>query len=671
MTLFNFPNKNSWALGTNPKKPVPIKEQNRLKKLGINLDFMQSIQPEGGITFDDDHAIAADGPFSILTITKYQKHPKLNWLMQFSHQNNAIMLMDVVTNETSKVKSEINRSLNELIDRAGNGRYVTDMDEAKNEIQELREYAQSLGSDGEISKSILIRLVVYDSTQERLEQHVSEIKRDLKSNGYHAIPRFWVQADEFKTINEPLPEQLKVWNKRGIDTKRDIQAMQAHVLGGGANFNAQQLNDPKGIYLGSTSTGGAFIFDQFLSTKQRLSFNIMVLGKMGSGKSTLLKMLEEGSFARNMFIRGIDKTGEYSDLIKSQGGTIVSLDGKKGHMLNPLQVLATVMNDHNEVDEIKSFQQHLTKLKVLVKMISNNALNEFELNELTKLLRIYYIEAGLLPTDWQEHPEKIKISTFDPKQYPTFSDFHGYLKKLITPEFIQKNNFSANKQIVFEHIESVIDNICNENGDLFDGYTDLGDLSDRQVLYFNMQNLSGASEAVQRAQIYMALSMIWNHALIVGRYQNDLVNQGKIRNEDRQYFNVFLDECHNIINAQNLEGTRYVTNFSREMRKFGGGTILATQSPQEMAPDTLESADLSILKEPFEFAQYKINMKMDPSQMQKVDLLMGNSLSATDRENIPQMERGESIISMDGSKNRYNVTFEPTNRQLNLFKGGQ
>lgn len=661
-------------LKTDPTKAIPISEQNRLKKAGYDLDWISNIQTEGGLVPDDDRILTGSGPFSILTITKYQSHPKLMWLMEFSHQNNCIMLMDVGTNEPDKVISRINRSINELQDQTRNGRFVTDQDRAATEERELREYAASLSGEGEISKSILTRLIVFEPTQEELERHVSEIKRDLRSNGYHAIVRFFVQNDQFKTLNEPLTEQLNTFNNRGIDTMHDIQDIRSRVLGGGANMSAQQLVDPHGIMLGSTSTGGAFIFDQFKSTAQRTHFNYMVLGSMGAGKSTLLKMIEEGSFARNMYIRAIDKTGEYNDLFRAQGGTIISLDGKKGHMLNPLQVLPTVVIDDehkDRVDEAQSFHQHLTKVRILVKMISNDTLNEYELNEFTNLLRVFYIKLGLLPPDWSKHPQKIKITTFPASAYPTFSEFDAFIKQLITPDFLERNNISADKQIQYEHILNIVDNIVSENGDIFDGHTDIGNLSDEKILLFDMKNLSGSSESVQKAQIYMALSMIWSQALIVGRHENHLIDQGKLDPENRHFFNVFVDECHNIINPNNLEGARYVTNFQRETRKFGAGIGFATQSPEEMAPDSAEKAAISILKEVFEFTEYKFLMKMDPSQIKKIRNLMGETLTSTDYDKLPQLERGETIVTISGSKERYNVTLEPTERQLKLFKGGQ
>lgn len=50
---------------------------------------------------------------------------------------------------------------------------------------------------------------------------------------------------------------------------------------------------------------------------------------------------------------------------------------------------------------------------------------------------------------------------------------------------------------------------------------------------------------------------------------------------------------------------------------------------------------------------------------------MGETLTSTDYDKLPQLERGETIVTISGSKERYNVTLEPTERQLKLFKGGQ
>ena len=178
------------------------------------------------------------------------------------------------------------------------------------------------------------------------------------------------------------------------------------------------------------------------------------------------------------------------------------------------------------------------------------------------------------------------------------------------------------------------------------------------------------SQNIFQAQLYSALSLIWNHALINGRRQNALLDAKKIRKEDIQYFQVILDECHNIVNAENIFAVDFIKNFEREMRKFNAGIIFATQSPEEMVPDKVESAALSSLKVVFELCQYKVIMAMDPSQLQKMRSLLGDSLTSSDYERIPNLSTGEAIFNT-GSKERYNVTIIPNRRQLEDFKGGQ
>jgi type IV secretory pathway VirB4 component len=121
----------------------------------------------------------------------------------------------------------------------------------------------------------------------------------------------------------------------------------------------------------------------------------MILGKMGAGKSTLMKMLVEGTIARNMYFRGIDKTKEYIPLIKHYGGTVVSLDGSEG-MINPLEVMATTVDENTgKVDELASFYQHICKVDILIQMINKGSFVNIEMQEFDSVLRGLYVDMGL------------------------------------------------------------------------------------------------------------------------------------------------------------------------------------------------------------------------------------------------------------------------------------
>lgn len=664
--LFGNKNKSKVDILTEPAKPIPPRQAKEMEKEGYDLTFLEKIQPHGGISFDDDHAISGDGFYKILTIISYPQNPDVRWLWQVSNYENTIMTVDISTESTEQIRKQADRTLNELRDRALNGRKATQQNDASDEYRNVLEYMASLTQGGEIAKKIVIRLFVYDSSIEGVEERVKRIKGDLKSGNYGSAIYLFTQSQQFKTLSQSLDEQEKR-NSSGLPIAP--QQMKSITLGGGVPFSHQELLDPHGIPLGQTTTEGAFIFDQFAKTNTRSSYNMMVLGKMGAGKSTLLKMLEEGSFARNMYFRGIDKTKEYEYLVKKQGGIVVSLDGSEG-MINPLQVNATSYDEKaHKINELESFYAHLNKVTILFRMINDNSMEPIELQEFTSLLRMFYVSLGMLPQDFQHHSQDIHICDLEPDQYPTMSEFTAWVDKLVTKEYLVKINATAQRQRTYEKIRTSLHNIIENYGQLFDGHSTIKDLSREKIVVFDTSAISTMAPNIYHAQLYSALSLIWNHALLNGRRQNVLLDEGKIELQDVQYFNVMLDECHNIINPDNIFAVDYVANFEREMRKFWAGIVFATQSPEEMVPDNVETAQLSKLKVVFQLCQYKVLMAMDNSQLAKMKSLLGDSLTNADYDSIPDLQTGDAIFSM-GSKERYKVTMIPNERQLRDFHGG-
>lgn len=572
--------------------------------------------------------------------------------------------IDVKTNTSYEVKKNIDRSITELYDRKFNARKATDIYTADQQINELQKYATSLTGGGEIPKQIISRIFVYAPTIEKLEQKIADLSQKLRGYGYKVSVYMFMQDKQYKSMTVPITEQE-------LDlAATPEQDMPAYVLGGGDPFSAQSLKDPKGGWLGKTSTNGAFFFDQFRSTRSRRSFNMMVLGKMGAGKSTLLKMIIENSIARNMYFRGIDKTKEYIPLIKHYGGTVVDLGGDEG-MINPLDVQATAIDPKSgKVDELTSFYHHISKVDVVFQLLNPSAFSAIEMAEFDSLLRAFYIEFGILPKDFQSKPQSIHITGLSPESYPTFSDFLIFVQNLTTSEYYRNNNFTKERQRTYEKLSIALSSMIKDYGHIFNGHSSMRDLTNTSLVLFDTSSVSNMSKNIYQAQLYTALSLIWNHALINGRKQNALLEQKKISSEDVRYFNVILDECHNIINFENLFAVDYVKDFEREMRKFKAGVIFATQSPEEMVPDNAETAELSNLKIVFELCQYKAMLAMDPSQLRKIEMLMGASLNEDDYKSIPDLKRGHAIISMGGQE-RYRVTILPNQRQLQLFAGGQ
>lgn len=629
---------------------------------GFNLDFIARVQPQGGLRFDDRNAIAGDGYFSCITITDYPVDPDINWLYFISDQENSIMVVDLATESTEKVRRQADAALNELSDRALNGRKQTNKDEASDDYWDIKDYIRKLTKGGEVSKKVIIRIFVADPVFEKMEEKIQNIRSKLKADGYGSAVYAFTQKEQFMSLHQTLDEQERMF--KAMKPK----AMGALTVGGGVPFNALALNDRRGIPLGRTATGGQFIFDQFKSTRSRRSFDMMILGKMGMGKSTLMKMIEEGTFARGYYWRGIDKTQEYVNLVKSQDGKIITLGGEAG-MINPLEVMATATDQYGNVDELQSFFRHLDKVSLLFKMLNNNELSTVEVNDFTDLLRQFYIAVGLLPSDFQSNKD-FRITGLSPEKYPTMSEFSNWVHKTVTVDYERQIDATTERRRTFEKIKSSLNRLIGTYGTMFDGHSSIQDLSSEKVVLYDTSSIANLDKAVYQAQLYMALSLIWNDAIINGRRQNYLLKQKKISKDQVKYFGVALDECHNIINAQNEYAVNYVASFTREMRKYYAGMIMATQSPEEMMPDNIEDERLASLRVPVQLCQYKVFLGMDHSQMDKAKKLVGDDLSGADYKAIPDLQMGDAIFSF-GGKERYRIHVEPNDRQLEMFNGGQ
>lgn len=635
-----------------------INDQKRLAKDGYDLQFISAIQPDGGVVFYDKYASNGSNYFTYLTITSYRKDPDLLWLVRLFGNDSTQVKMDVHTEEMDVIQRQLNNSITEKQDQARKGRYQTDMDSADVEQENLRHLALQFNSGTEIPKTIKIQIKIYADTLPELEERVSEITRTLRGDGYKA-----------KLYQFTLPEQNRAWFQDYTKQKLSLTSpagttMGAATIGGGIPFYGQHLYDPHGTLYGHTKTNGIFMLDKYAHTPERTSYNTLVLGQMGSGKSTFLKMMEKSDFDRNFFVRIIDKTGEYAKLVKSQGGIIVNMDGQDG-MQNPMQVLASATSkDKQKVNEIVSFQQHVKKILILFDNVMNNSLDEATKTELSALLPHFYIKYGLLPKNWQREPDKIHITGRRPEEYPILSDFRKYVTALATEEYFNQIHATAKRRQTYEQIKIALDNLIDNYGRLFDGITTLRNLDDVQVVSFDTSTIANMDENIYHAQLFSTLTLIQNQAVLNGRNQ---VNKDDI---DRQYFSIFFDECHNIINANNMPAVNQIVTMMREFRKYFAGINLATQDLGAMLPDNVSTTDLELLKSIALFCQYKVTFRHEAGQIPKLQKLLGATLSESDYSTIPRQKQGEAIFTI-GTSNRLSLVVEPSRAELELFNGGR
>lgn len=635
------------------------KEKIKLKGQGYDLDFISKIQPRGGMRFGERYISSGDAYIGCLHVYAYPEEVSALWLVNLMNIQNTIATLDIATANKEDVIKDINRSISELKDRTETERRSTDKDDASYELNNLRRFAHSITQGGEIVKLTHCRIFFYALSLEELEKKIDDTRKELTGMNIKTTIFLFQTKQEWMSLFSSYDHQVN------YNHTRQGVLLPSSSIGGGIPFHHQALKDPRGIYFGQTSTGGAFILDPFYSTTTRRSFNGFVLGKMGFGKSTFMKQLEEGLVAKNAFIRGFDKARDYYDLIRSQNGKIIDLSGGgDSGMINPLEIFATKTDVNGEhVDEFGSFMQHLSKVSNMVRFL-NPQITEIELTEFKGLLRQFYIYKGILSKDYLEHPEKIKVTGFKPEYYPTLSEFSEYLRS------VKYKNPTPQRVRTLEVLQIMIEEMVGQYAPLFDGHSTIENFENEQIVFFDIDGISQLDKEVFNCQLFTALTLIWNHALKNGRKMKRLLEEGKVTYEDLRYFMVLLDECHNVINSNNLFAVEYVVSFEREMRKFSAGVFFATQSPNEILPENASDKSVATIKTVFELTQYKVFFYLDNSVMGRMKEVLGDSLTDTEYHMLTNLKVGQAIVQTS-STDSYTVTFDPENDQLARFKGGQ
>lgn len=656
-----FFNKKSSAvkvpdLEVDPYNKFSKKQQVMLQKEGYDLDWLSQIQPQGGMFFGERQGETSDGYFQCLEVTKYDNDPVVWWLAEIMNYSYTICTADLKTDPKDKLIKDLNRGMDELSDREVEAAHQTERSNAKAEKKKMLAYAQELSRKGEVAKQVRIRVFIYAPTVALLEQRTQDIKTRIQNNGYKVTNFLFEPYFQYKSLFMNLDEQNTLMNNR------EPYSMPAKNIGGGIPFHHQALMDPKGYPYGQTLTGGSFIFDPFFKSRDRLAYNGAVLGTMGAGKSNYLKMMEEAMVGAHNMVRGIDIAGDFKQLITSQNGSYVPLDGSGG-LINPLEVMGTVLDQGNlKIDQAQSFNQHISHVGDQFRFL-NPAFTADDLTELRIYLHRFYEAIGLVPENY-EQDSKFQITDLPANKYPTLTDFYNWLMRQSVG-----NQATFDKKRTLEKIQTSLQDIISNYGYVFDGHSTVKNLSHEQIVYFGAGNLQSLSREVFHCQLYTALTIIWNHALQNGIRVRQNLKSGKIKNGEETYCLAILDECHNIINTNMIFAVQYVSRFEREMRKNYAGVWFATQSPEEMIPEGANSSDASTIKTVLQFTTYKFLMRTDPATIPAIKRLLGNSITKSEYEKLGTLKVGQAVCNF-GKNINYTVKFNPDKEQLKRFDGG-
>ena len=631
-------------------------KKNIIKNKDYNPYLLSKIQPSGGIKFDERVIQKGDGYETIVHLYDYKQQVNVFWLAQLTNITNAIVSIDISTENKRTALKKINKSMVEQRSRVREETNEVNIIEAQSTYGKLHSLVEEITNLGEVVKLIHVRYYLSAKTKHDLDVKVKELREELEGLGFGATICLNEQEYEWQSLFMGYSEQLL------LDNKRHGKALPSISLAGGYPFHFTSLNDKTGVYLGTTRTGGNVLFDIFTKSDIRKSYNALVLGMMGSGKSTLLKKLVLDNSIVGNTIRVLDVVGEFKDLIHELGGKSISLDGTNG-IINPLQIFATVINEKtNSVDNDGSYTTHLSKLTTMYKFINSSCSSEEE-REFNKILNDFYIHSKI---------DKEKSTEYSAEEYPIMSDFLAYINSILYLDIengIFNPKLSESRKNRLDSIQLNIDNLVTTYPKLFNGKSTIDDFSNEKILSFNLRYLTQLEKRIFNAQIFNILTMLWNNALVQGiKEKKSFDNKEKLYKDCSKYL-ILIDEAHKIINTDNPTAVDYLVSFQKEARKYFGSLIFATQSILDIAPSNIDSEMLNKLKNMFGLTQYKFIMQQDSAVKNVLKDVFNNQLSESELTSIPNLKMGDCILCINGFGN-ISFNIDVSEEELELFKGG-
>lgn len=320
-------------------------------------------------------------------------------------------------------------------------------------------------------------------------------------------------------------------------------------------FDAQDLSDSDGIFLGENLFTGAPVF--FNNFKQELeSSHTCILGRTGSGKTTTVMAMILRSAAQGVANVVLDPEGEYKDVIERVGGQYIVFRANMTPAINPLDLEEEERIDGTrQVDVLSKVEEAKGLfLYMMSGLDSRFPISPEEEAMLEQALLEEYASRGITndPASLYEPDTRNGRIGLKKKEMPTISSVCERLDKM----FGEKAN-----RIILR-----LKPYC-QGGTMaiFDGQTTL-DIKNVPAVGFGLSALDN-SELLKYLTMYVLTHYIW---------------QRFVKKNPKKRKRVIVDEAWMF--CKNIHSLRFFELMARRARKRNCSLLVSSQSFREFLP---------------------------------------------------------------------------------------
>ncbi|WP_329385711.1 VirB4 family type IV secretion system protein [Anaerofustis sp. HA2171] len=635
------------------------KEEVSLKDL-VNKEFVEKIQPKGGISFKDEkHIKYGNGYSQCVSIVEYPNDFAYLWRSTLTNIDKAIIVSSFNKEEQHIAEENINRSIENTQSIALTEKKQGYKDKFNSNSELLRNVRSAIDDNQALIK-MNTKVYLSEKSINELDNVTADLIQYFEKNNFKAT----VLLNENK--NDYLSMFLTDEEQKRLINYREGQVFLSGQIAAGYNYNYSNLNDKYGRLYGYTSCGGSVRLDiGQIDNINRFNYNFAILGNSGSGKSTMSKDLLEDRFARGDNFRIIDPLGEYTTLVNELGGKVIKFTASydpdsdvDSGIINPLEILNSVDNN------IENYKIHLNNFATFMKFI-RPSMHEDDISILNIYLDKFYKHYGL-------NYEDDIVTGLSPEKYPILSDFIEFIQDILYTDKKHSefnNNISDKVQKSLESLELTLSSLIQTYGSIFNGHSTFKDLVNYPIISFDISALKKVDSNIFDARFYNILTLVWDNALKEGakmkeKYENHEIKEYQIK---RNF--IVIDEAHLFLNAKKSYAVDFLLRCEKEGRKFFTGIGIITQSLRDMIPAKTTSEEQAGIVGMLEETTLRFIYKQDANITSLLEQTFEGQLSQSELSRIPFFQKGDLLLSIKGGNN---IEFHHyvSDKKLKYFKGG-
>lgn len=545
-----------------------------------------------------------------------------------AQMKNTTFSMHVSPMMISQGKNLIDNQLRNITAK-GHKRDATEQIEAGVEKESIVEFYTELKRKNNKIFNVNIFIEVYGKSVKELEDKVGEVVSELSGYGITVEQLSYEQREGFLSVY-PLGEDK---------FKASANNMPTGTLASLYPYSYSSKNDVQGMLLGQTMDGGNMFVDPWFRNTFLTNGNFVIIGESGQGKSYLNKKILSQQIAMGVSCSALDPEGEYNELFRKLGGTIINPASGKVK-INPFEIRAFKTDKDDTIDESEveafntkaAFYQHLSWLKDFIKILIP-AIGDKELAAAMILIKDMYIK--------HEIGEKTDIKSLKSDKYPTFTTAYEFINDV----FLDGNNSYSmiSKDILRDLLLLFKDAYDGSLGFLFNGHTNVKNFD---LINYDLSDLLKGSKERTEAVLFNIMTYSWNRI-------TQMINSTILD----------FDELYMLVNRNNFTMANYMKEFIKRVRKYEAIIGTATQNLGDFLDPVIEHITSPLFNNP----TYKFIFYPSDLDLNKVK----NLLRLTDGEVdcIKTPNRGRCLFKAGGEKYLMKVGTLPFEAEL-FGKGG-